>query len=198
MILIRHRVSDLESLVDTPNTLGVEIDIRSNENTLYLSHDPYVRGCVSLEQFLEIYDHAFLVLNVKEDGLEDQCLELLSRHNISSYFFLDQPAPTLIRRGLQGNRDGACRYSEYEGIETVSLLSGFCDWVWLDHFHESRVDHSAIASLRALGLKICMVSPELHLEERVKEVRRLVNNLRLSGLMPDAVCTKFPDLWVGL
>jgi hypothetical protein len=197
MIIIRHRVNNLETLVDTSSYMGVEIDIRSNGNTLYLSHDPYVRG-VSLEQFLEKYDHAFLVLNVKEDGLEEQCLELLSRYNISSYFFLDQPAPTLIRRGLQGSRDGASRYSEYEGIETVSLLSVFCDWVWLDYFHESRVDNSAIASLRALGLKICIVSPELHSGERIKEVGQLVDNLKLSGLMPDAVCTKFPDLWGAL
>jgi hypothetical protein len=195
MILIRHRINDLESLVDTPITMGIEIDVRSNANTLYLSHDPFLPG-VSLEQFLEQYSHAFLVLNVKEDGLEDRCLELLSRHNISSYFFLDQSAPTLIRRGLRGSRDGACRYSEFETLQTVSSLSDFCDWVWLDFFHESRVDHAAISSLRALGLKICMVSPELHMMERVKEVSQLVDNLRLSGLMPDAVCTKFPDLWM--
>ena len=197
MIIIQHRVNDLESLLDTPTSMGVEIDVRSTSNGLHLSHDPFLPG-LSLEMFLEKYNHSFLVLNVKEDGLEKRCLELLVRYNIRSYFFLDQPPPSLIRRGLLGNRDGACRYSEYEHFESVSLLAKFCDWVWLDFFHISRVDESSISSLRSLGLKICVVSPELHSKERVVEVDSLVDSLQNLGFIPDAVCTKFPELWMGI
>jgi hypothetical protein len=177
--------------------MGVEIDVRSTSNELYLSHDPFVPG-VSLEVFLENYKHSFLVLNVKEDGLEKRCLELLVRYSVRSYFFLDQPAPSLIRRGLGGNRDGACRYSEYEHFESLSLLSKFCDWVWFDFFHISRVDESQVSSLRSLGLKICVVSPELHSIDRLGEVDSLVGSFQHIGFIPDAVCTKFPELWLKL
>lgn len=197
MIIIQHRVNDLDSLLNTPSSMGVEIDVRSNSNGLYLAHDPFVPG-VSLEVFLENYNHTFLVLNVKEDGLEQRCLELLARYNVHDYFFLDQPAPSLIRRGLGGSHDGACRYSEYEHFESVALVATFCDWVWLDSFHVSRVDETSISSLRSLGLKICVVSPELHSKDRVGEVESLVKGFQHLRFIPDAVCTKFPELWTGL
>jgi hypothetical protein len=197
MIIIQHRVNDLDSLIITPTSMGVEIDVRSNSNELYLSHDPFVPG-VSLEMFLKSYNHSLLVLNIKEDGLEERCLELLVRHEVRSYFFLDQPAPSLIRRGLRGNRDGACRYSEYEHFESVSLMAKFCDWVWVDFFHASRLDTLRIASLVSLGLKICVVSPELHSKDRVNEVSFLVESFQHLGFIPDAVCTKFPELWLQL
>jgi hypothetical protein len=195
MIVIQHRVNDLPALRNTPKIFGIEVDIRSSGSDLYLSHDPFTEGA-RFEEFLESYNHRLIVLNVKEDGLESACLELLARFGVSEYFFLDQPIPSLVRGGLQGFRDVACRLSEFESIESLKLQAPFAKWVWVDFFMEPKIRVGLFETLRSLGLKICLVSPELHSIDRSQEVRELREILLTQGVTPDAVCTKYPERWV--
>jgi hypothetical protein len=194
MIIIQHRVNHIDLLQQTPEHLGVEVDIRSNQTELYLSHDPFTPG-TSFAEFLDHFNHFFLVMNVKEEGLEDRCVELLRIKGIRNYFFLDQSMPFLIRRGLNGERDGACRLSEYESLDTVINLARFCDWVWVDSFNSEGVSVETLNKLRALGLKICLVSPELHGGHRQDEIQSLVSLTEGLNFHIDAVCTKFPEKW---
>ena len=73
MILISHRRNLIKELKSTPREYGVEIDIRTRGNDLILHHDPYEHG-VLLKEWLKFYNHSFLILNVKEDGLEEELL----------------------------------------------------------------------------------------------------------------------------
>lgn len=194
MIIIQHRVNQIDLLQQTPKHLGVEIDIRSNYMDLYLSHDPFIQG-PSLADFLDHFEHSFIVLNVKEEGLEDRCVEIMRKKGVANYFFLDQSMPLLIKRGLNGERDGACRLSEYESLDTVTNLSLFCNWVWVDSFTPGSVSIETLKTLKALGLKICLVSPELHGVHRQKEIQSLVSFYQELNFQIDAVCTKFPENW---
>lgn len=194
MIIIQHRVNEIEMLVKTPSHLGVEVDIRSDHEKLYLAHNPFVLG-PSFETFLNSYEHAFIVLNVKEEGLEDFCLELLENKGIENYFFLDQSMPFLIKRALKGSRDGACRSSEYESFSTVENLQSLCDWVWADSFEAGEKLVQRLKELSGLGLRICLVSPELHDISRSEEIDGLQSAIQDSGVQIHAVCTKLPEKW---
>jgi hypothetical protein len=194
MIVIQHRVNQIDLLQQTPKNLGVEVDIRSNSKELYLSHDPFTTG-PSFTEFLNHFSHSFIILNVKEEGLEDQCVALLRSKGIRNYFFLDQSMPFLIRRGLNGEKDGACRLSEYESLDTVLNLSHFCNWVWVDSFNSEGVSIETLKTLRGLGLKICLVSPELHGVHRQEEIQPLISLTQGLDFQIDAVCTKFPEKW---
>lgn len=194
MIIVQHRVNDVETLIKTPKNLGVEVDIRSKGEELYLAHDPFIEG-TSLSKFLKLFDHPLIVLNVKEEGLEERCLDLLKQQGISNYFFLDQSMPFLIKRGLAGMKDGACRISEYESLQTVKNLAPFCRWVWVDSFSPEGVDIETLRQIKALDLKICLVSPELHGAHRIKEIEEFVYQIHSSKIEIDAVCTKLPEKW---
>jgi hypothetical protein len=194
MIVIQHRVNQIDLLQRTPKHLGVEVDVRSNLEELYLSHDPFVEGA-SFTEFLDHFDHSFIVLNLKEEGLEGRCVELLLSRGIGNYFFLDQSMPFLIKRGLAGIKDGACRISEYESLSTVNNLLPFCQWVWVDSFSSESVSFETLTHLRSLGLKICLVSPELHGMDRQGEIELLVSLTQGLDFQIDAVCTKFPEKW---
>ena len=62
MLRILHRVNSKKELLNTPREFGVEIDIRSNKENLYLHHDPFMNG-EDLKGWLEGYNHSGLILN---------------------------------------------------------------------------------------------------------------------------------------
>ena len=197
MIVVNHRVNLSSTLLSCDKSQGVEIDVRSDINGLYLSHDPFEKG-ERLDDWLRSYSHAFLIVNVKEDGLEDQVLEELSKAKVTDFFFLDQASPTIIRRGNSAKKDSALRYSEFESLETVKLMSDFASWVWLDSFGSRKLQAELLQEFRNLGLRTCLVSPELHDVSRAVEIHDLILSCLQLELKLDAVCTKFPAAWSAL
>ena len=95
-----------------------------------------------------------------------------------------------------GEKRCAVRISEYEHIETALSLSGLVEWVWVDCFNDFPLDIKNYARLKNANFKICIVSPELQGrsdQSHVLEFRRKIESLDIIG---DAVCTKYPDLWL--
>lgn len=74
----------------------------------------------------------FLVLNVKEEGLEEEIQGILSKREIENYFFLDQSFPFLVKTIKSGNTKVSARVSDLESLQTA--VSVDCDWVWIDCF----------------------------------------------------------------
>ena len=89
MIIIKHRINTLEKIKKTSNEYGVEIDLRSSNNKIYLNHDPFKRGVI-FEKWIKLFNHKILVLNVKEEGLEKFIIKILKKYRINNYFFHDQ------------------------------------------------------------------------------------------------------------
>lgn len=194
MELIAHRRNTRAELAATPRHLGVEVDIRSQAGRLILHHDPFAPG-EDFESWLEGFEHGILILNVKEEGLEDACLEYMRARGIERFFFLDQSFPFLIRSARAGERRCAVRVSEYESIETALSLAGQVDWVWVDCFTRLALTGGEAARLKSAGFHLCLVSPELQGRDAEREIPAMAAQMAADILAFDAVCTKRPDLW---
>jgi hypothetical protein len=195
MQIIHHRRNTIELLQQTAPEHGVEVDIRSRGPDLIIHHDAFVDG-VSFDEWLSHYRHQTLILNVKEEGLEQRLQELMARAGINDYFFLDQSFPFLIRTSSAGERRSAVRVSEYEGLTSALALAGRIDWAWIDCFTRFPLTKADAHLLSEHGYKLCLVSPELQgrvAEEGIGAMREL---LAREAIEPAAVCTKRPDLWL--
>lgn len=194
MLYISHRINDIDQLKQTPSDMGVEIDIRSNGQDLILQHDPFTPG-TQFHEWLKCYQHQLIILNIKEEGLEERILSCLDEFNITNYFFLDQSFPFLVKSARQGQKQSAVRVSEYESIKTVKNLAGQVGWVWIDYFTKFPLDPSEVNELKQLGFQLCMVSPELQGYDPEIEISKLAHSFNSSEIKLDAICTKRPDLW---
>ena len=197
MRLIAHRRNSLADLRATDPRHGVEVDIRSAGPRLIIHHDPCVPG-ESFPEWLQAYRHGTLILNVKEEGLEGPLLEMMAATGIEDFFFLDQSFPFLVKCSTAGERRCAVRVSEYESIETAMTLAGRVDWVWVDCFTRFPLSGDDAARLQGAGFRLCLVSPELQGRPADTGIAVMVDLLRERGIVPDAVCSKRPDLWEAL
>ena len=188
MIKVAHRVNNVAGLKSIPPKVGVEVDVRSMGSKLVLDHDFPANG-ESLNDFLASFEHAMLVINVKEDGLEDAIMGLPNFPKVKQYFFLDQPIPTMLKANKNGIST-AIRVSEYE--ELPRNVTG-AQWVWIDSF-TGNWDHleSALQYSMDFNLRTCLVAPELQGRFEKQESMELMANY---GSRLDAVCTKNIDLW---
>tara|TARA_B100000767_G_scaffold246204_1_gene245595 strand:- start:158 stop:745 length:588 start_codon:yes stop_codon:yes gene_type:complete len=191
---ILHRINSVDLLIKSPTSFGVEIDIRSNNNDLILHHDPFQDGEL-FDEWLKFFNHGTLILNVKEEGLEERVLKKMDDNKIVDFFFLDQSFPFLRKTAMNGESRCALRVSEYESIDTVLSLSGKVDWVWVDCFSKFPINLKEFNKLKKYGFKLCIVSPELQGRTDYEGVLKFKNEIEMQGIKGDAVCTKYVDLW---
>lgn len=196
MKFIIHRCNQISKLKNTPLNYGVEIDIRTYADKLIIDHEPFVEGDL-LEDWLNYYNHSQLILNVKEEGLEAKLIELMQKFNIINYFFLDLSFPSLINNAMAGHKKIAIRFSEYEHVESIALLDGLIEWIWIDSFKTSYEHLKNLTMLNLKSFKLCLVSPELQGRNDEAEVRNLIANVRKLNLNLDAICTKNPSVWIN-
>ena len=194
MIIVSHRRNTIEELESTPSNLGVEVDIRSQSDELIIHHDPFSPG-VSFAKWLDSYKHKLLILNVKEEGLEDRIIQLMLERKIESYFFLDQSFPFLMKWANKGESRLAIRISEFESIETALTLKDKIQWAWIDCFTQFPLSEKNVGLIKSSGLKLCIVSPELQGRNADIEIPKMRNQIKALGLKINAVCTKRADLW---
>lgn len=168
--------------------------MRSLGETLIIHHDPFQHG-EAFDQWIDEYNHGTLILNVKEEGLEERLITVMQSKQITDYFFLDQSFPFLIKWAKSGVHRCAIRVSEFENIETALTLAGVVDWVWVDCFTHFPLSTEDASKLRSAGFKLCLVSPELQGRNAQVEIEQLARLLRERKIDADAVCTKHPDLW---
>jgi hypothetical protein len=194
MEIIVHRRNTILELDSTPKKYGVEVDIRSYGPKLIVNHDPYIEG-ESFEQWLTAYRHGTLILNLKEEGLEEKLSTLMHQYGISDYFFLDQSFPFLVKYSSLGHNRAAVRVSEYESINTALSFAGRVDWAWIDCFNQFPLTATEANRLTDAGFKLCLVSPELQGRDAATEIPLLQSLLTAHSINAHAVCTKRPDLW---
>ncbi len=193
MEIIHHRRNTINLIKSTSNKYGIEVDIRSNAEGLIVNHDPYLDG-VKFCDWLEFYNHSFLIINVKEDGLEEKILMQLQKFKIKKFFFLDQSFPSIIKLSSLGYMNSALRISEYESIETALKLKKKISWIWVDTFTTLSLTFEDYKKLKLADFNLCLVSPEINSNNKsdIKKVKELIKE---RNLIFDAVCTKFPYQW---
>lgn len=197
MKIVAHRCNTIQELCEISPEYGIEIDLRTYMGDIILNHDPYI-DAENIEAWLCHYKHNLLILNVKEEGLENKLIDLMSKHNINEYFLLDQSFPFLVKYAKNGHKKAAVRLSEYESIDTVMTLKGMVDWVWIDCFTKLPINSTDAQFLKSCGFKICIVSPELHGWGDEKNLSLFIEQIKGWGFLPDAVCTKKHLLWKEL
>jgi len=186
-MLIAHRINSTHELTTVPTSCGIEIDLRDYGSDLILAHDPFSKGEL-FEHFLSNYKHSFIILNIKSERIEWRVLELLDRYRVRNYFFLDSSFPMIVAMSNTGENKIALRFSEFECLDTIRQMHKHIQWVWVDCFNKTPLNCATYSELIHLGLKICLVSPEL--QGRPNEVNSHIDYFQQQGIKPDMVCTK--------
>ena len=122
MEIIAHQINSINQLKKINQNFGVEVDIRTNNNEIVIGHDPF-SIYENLNDWLLQYNHGTLILNVKEEGLEEYLLLKMKSYNINNFFILDQGFSNLIKTLNRGEKRCSVRFSEYESINTVLSLN---------------------------------------------------------------------------
>lgn len=145
---------------------GVEIDIRTFNGKLVISHDSPDELSPVLDQHLlfwrSIGRDTSIAYNVKEDGFSDLLSHLLKKVPEHDGFAFDMSVPETITY-MNCDVPSALRVSEYESLH-APLFNSFPNIkrVWLDSFESDwwLSESDALSDLSAHQLYI--VSPELH------------------------------------
>ena len=183
MIIIKHRVNSIKEI--NPK-FGLEIDIHNYNNKLVLAHDHPNEQSIKLENFItHIPKNSLLAINIKNEEVEAELKIILSRSKTTNYFTFDWPV-TSLHNAINHDLNCAFRLSEYEKDIVPN-----CPWVWLDSFNGIWYDADFLISLKKSGIKLAIVSPELHnREEDISKVKDIVNAVKV-----DAMCTDMPEFW---
>lgn len=204
MEFILHRIntiSDLKTKV-LESGWGAEIDIRYHENELILEHDPFGHHSQKpelLKNYLKSWKDRpeTLILNLKTEGIEPECIRLMELFQVKSWFFLDMSPPFLVqymkslKNKVLASEHLCVRYSEYEPLPLISADE--VKWIWVDCFSQyPELNNVALRDLRLKGVKVCLVSPELQGHSGEEQSRLIAS---VSARDYDAVCTKNPQLW---
>ena len=193
MEVIIHRRNTIQELMSTSTKYGVEIDLRAFKDRLVVQHDPFIQG-EDFEEWIKFYKHGTLILNIKEEGIEQEVINILKKNNIEKFFLLDQSFPYLIKLIKSGEYRTALRISKFESINNAFNLELKTKWIWMDYFERFYYKQEDVQKLKSYGYQICLVSPELlgyEKKETIKIRQKIIN----EDFFIDAVCTKFPDLW---
>ena len=205
MRFINHRINTVTDLDSVPFENGIELDVRYHNDELILHHDPFQHhknNPEKLDHFLEKWKHnGPLIINIKTEGIEEECISMMNSYEIKNWFFLDMSMPFLVKYSLLTQSANpilspenlAVRFSEFEPLEYALSFTGKAGWVWIDCFNELPLTNEIYKQLKQSGFKICLVSPELqgHSLEQIPVFKDLIQDMEI-----DAICTKRQDLWV--
>jgi hypothetical protein len=205
MKIIYHRINTINQLKLVTKNCGIEVDLRYHEDSLVMDHDPFSHHLNKPENFAEFLTQYNcqepLILNIKTEGIEEKCIDLMNKFKIKNWFFLDLSMPYFIKYCKLAERkvikgfgvdNLAVRFSEEEPLEYALNFSKKAAWVWVDCFTKLPLNDDNYQKLKQAEFKICLVSPELqkHDKARIYEFKN-----QLQGKKIDAVCTKYPELW---
>ncbi len=185
---IAHRINTTEEIKQLPPQFGLELDLRDSlDGRIYMQHDPFVNG-EDFEGLLRFYQHGTMILNIKSERIEPRVLALLKTYSITNFFFLDSSFPMIKTLSDKGESRLALRYSEFEGVDTLRNMQGKVQWVWVDCFNNFPLSSETAKTIKELGYKICVVSPEL--QGQPEKIEKYAENIRLQQLPINAICTK--------
>ncbi|MBP2657682.1 MAG: hypothetical protein H6Q69_714 [Firmicutes bacterium] len=197
MEFISHRVNIKNELKSLNTTYGVEVDLRDDlTGRVYMQHDPFTEG-EDFEEYLKAYQHGTMILNVKSERIEHKILMLLKKYKINKYFFLDSSFPMIKLLSDEGEKNIALRFSEFEGLDTLKLMQGKVNWVWVDCFNKLPINHEIYNKIKEMGYKTCLVSPEL--QGQANKIEEYAQYIKKQNIIFDTICTKSYniDKWIN-
>ena len=193
MEIIVHRVNSIKMLKKIPINFGVEIDLRAYQSKIILNHEPFKSGD-SLDNFLKYYNHGTLILNIKEDGIEDEVIKKVNNPKIKSFFLLDVEFPYIFKCLKNNQKNIAIRFSEKEPIDISKLFEKKFKWLWIDTVSKLPLNKKNLKVIKKF--KSCLVCPERW--GRPNEINKYKQQMKNLKFKPDAVMTslKYAYSWL--
>ena len=190
-MIIHHRINTLEQLSNLKITDAIEFDVRDFGTQLVVQHDPFLGG-LDFEEFIrKTGNKRFFIVNIKSEGIEFRVLSILASYQITNFFLLDCSFPMIVKLSATGEKRLAIRFSEFEDLETVLKSKDRVQWVWTDCFSRFPLTKEAETRIHEVGLKICIVSPEL--QGQVEKIEEYKNYMIQNNILVDAICCKTPN-----
>ena len=200
MNIIAHRINSIQELEKVNKSYGVEIDLRSNSLDIVLEHEALKSDFTKFEEWLQYFCHEMIILNIKEEGLENRILDILREFKVENYFFLDQSFPFMVKALRNEEKRVAIRISDLESPKAIYNLVKknipLPQWIWVDSFSGDWSHLNDLADYTSMGMKICLASPELHGRGLSSELSTILKFVKPSQI--DAICTKRPQEWLKL
>ena len=188
MIKVIHRVNEIEKLKSLAKNNGVEIDIRSYNSKIILNHEPLING-IEFEEYVKNFDHALLICNVKESGLDGYIIDILDKYDITNYFLLDIDMPTVYKFINNKFSKFALRVSRLEPIESINYFENFADWIWFDTISDFDISNHEIGFLKQTKLKICLTDRSI-ISTSFQIKKNWLNFFEDNNIPIEAICTK--------
>ncbi len=172
---------------------GVETDIRDYNGELVVSHDPAMKGAITIDEFLDKYKakgkKSILALNIKADGLSDMMYKKIQEYSLSNYFVFDMSIPEMVLY-----REKRMKYlTRQSDIENECVLYRKADGVWMDSYMGYEwMNKKVIQKHLDAAKKAVIVSPDLHREYNTK----VWEMLKGPGPAMDEhlyLCTGYPE-----
>ena len=184
--------------------------IRKSQSTINALH---LKGKFQDEHYLEILIEALQ----KNNDVLSKILIFDAKPDVSRY--LKKKIPTLIIAPSVSHPYDIKRYNKAVLGTLISVddaikykREGIYDWVWLDEWDltgengtdKSLLNKDVFNTLRKAGLKISLVTPELHgtspgllggeAHQDAENIDRLFSRIKqIISLEPDAICTDYPE-----
>lgn len=188
MLPVMHRVNTVKDLKNTPVDFGVEVDVRCRGNDLILHHDPFTDS-ERFADFLAHYNHKFMILDIKSEGIERRVIDEVEDSGIKDYFLLNVNFPVIVKLAKSGFTKMSVRFSDFESADTCLAMKGKADFVWIESFERFTLSPDIYERL-SRHFKLSLVSPELYGRQEID---------RYKAMLPGdvhSVCTDFPEKWV--
>lgn len=188
---IAHRINTIEDSNSIPESIGIEFDVHAYGSDLVVTHDPCCNG-IKLQKFLKHNKQRFCAINIKEEGIEEEVINLALDIGLKRFFLFDVNLPQIYRLGSQYRNFLCLRISEFEN-PNLEELRFFSSYLWVDSFKGGFwMDQKQLKKAKKLDYSLCFVSPELHkpiVKKQIEFCRQVKRNINLLNNM-DSVCTK--------
>ena len=154
MIFIIHKVNKIKHLKKIDFALGVEVDLRSDGSNIVLNHDAFDKGEL-FKDYLSIYNHKFIVCNIKESGIEAEVIKIMKEFSISNYFLLDVEFPFIFESFKKKFKKIAIRESKYEQYKYKKIKNFYnkFNWVWIDTYN--KIDINRLSTSNKYKCLVC-------------------------------------------
>jgi glycerophosphoryl diester phosphodiesterase len=141
---------------------GAEIDVRDLDGELVVSHDPPLRGALTLADVVSALissgSPGVLAVNIKADGLQERLGKALTGLDRAQWFAFDMSVPD----ALGYVRAGLPTFTRHSDVEPEPVLLRDAAGVWLDDFGGGWLGEEQVAAHLAADKRVAVVSPELH------------------------------------
>lgn len=198
-MIFLHRQNNSETITDC------EIDIRSHPSGLVLNHNrlDFNKDYPTLEDFAKKYSNKSIICNIKESGVEEETLRILTENKVD-VLFLDSQIPDIVRLSKVEEFKGKfiIRISNYEQASMPIIKASGAKFVWADwfKFDNFNIDEyiyyidSLYERFSGRDIELIIVSPELYDLSYLDKTIEIAHRLRDCKV---SVCTKRPELWGG-